>query len=184
MDAGLIARRYATVLHDFAADRNKLDTVYQDALVVRQALSEQKEAQAFLESPLHKNSEKKALVQAAFGGHVAPETLQFLDFLVEKERISYAGSILLVFEMLYKKERNICTATVTTAKALNEKQQQKLVEQIREKMVTAGRKVEAVDASFKVDPAIIGGIILAVDGMQLDSSLQSKLKTLKRALTE
>ena len=49
MDAGLIARRYATVLHDFAADRNKLDTVYQDALVVRQALSEQKEAQAFLE---------------------------------------------------------------------------------------------------------------------------------------
>ena len=75
MDAGLIARRYATVLHDFAADRNKLDTVYQDALVVRQALSEQKEAQAFLESPLHKNSEKKALVQAAFGGHVAPEML-------------------------------------------------------------------------------------------------------------
>lgn len=183
MDAGLIARRYATVLRDFANDRGKIDDVYTDAALVREAMAQQPAAQRFFDSPLHKPSEKRALVEATFQGRVSAEMLQFLVFLVEKERIGYVSSILLVFEMLYKKEHDICTATVTTAKELTADQQQHFVSLISGKLSGAGRRVAAVDATFKVDPAIIGGVILAVDGKQLDDSVQSKLKALERQLT-
>ncbi len=183
MDAGLIARRYATVLHDFAADRGKLQEVYDDAQIVRQVLSSQPAAQQYFESPLHKPSEKKALVDGAFASHVADETLQFLNFLVDKERISLVSNILLVFEQLYKKEKNICTATITTAKELTPQQQQHISSQIVDKFKAAGNKVAAIDATFKVDPRLIGGIILTVDGKQVDDSVLYRLKKIEKQLT-
>ncbi len=183
MDAGLIARRYATVLHDFAADHGKLDEVYADAVVVRQALAEQPQAKKFFDSPLRKLSEKKALVEAVFASRVTPETLQFLTFLVDKERIGYVSSILLVFEMLYKTERHICTARLTTAKELTAQQKERLTGLVSDKLKASGKEVEAIDATFRVNPAIIGGLILEVDGCQVDGSIRSKLKAVERQLT-
>lgn len=182
MDAGLIARRYATVLRDFARDKGKLDDVYADAALVRKALAEQPAAKRFFDSPLHKPSEKRDLVNATFESAVTPETLQFLTFLVEKERIGYADSILLVFETLYKNEHDICTATVTTARELTPEQKGRFVALVADKVKGAGRKVNSVDATFKVDPQIIGGVILTIDGKQLDGSVQSKLKAIERQL--
>ncbi len=183
MDAGLIARRYATVLHDFAADNKCLDEVYVDAQLIRQVLSQQAGAQRFFESPLRKSSEKKKLLEDAFAKEVRQETMRFIDFLVEKERISLLQQIMLVFCMLYKKEKNICTAAVTTAKPLGTEQQRRIVEQIEQKLVATGHKVSAVDATFRTDARIIGGIILEVDGMQVDDSVASKLRQLEKQLT-
>lgn len=182
MDAGLIARRYATVLYDFAKDKQKLDDVYADAQTLRKAMASQPEAQEFFESPTRKVSEKRQLVEAAFKSAVCPETFRFLEFLVEKERISFMSAIMLVFEMLYKKDHNVCTATITTAKQLTEQQQAAFTEQLKAKLIGSGRTVESVDATFKVQPEIIGGLILAVDGMQLDDSVLTKLKNIERQL--
>ena len=109
--------------------------------------------------------------------------LQFLTFLVDKERIGYVNSILLVFEMLYKRERDICTATVVTARELTPEQQGRFVSLVSGKVEKTGRKVSSVDATFKVDPRIIGGVVLTIDGMQLDGSVSSKLCELERQLT-
>ncbi len=183
MDAGLIARRYATVLHDFAADKQHLDDAYYDAVTVRLALEQSPDAIKFLESPLRKPSEKKAFIKAALENCVTPLTLQFLTFLVEKERIGYVSSILLVFQTLYKKEKNIRTAKVTTATELSDEQKKRFVDLIALKLKNAGISADNVDASFKTDPRIIGGLILEVDGKQIDSSVASKLAALQRQLT-
>lgn len=183
MDAGLIARRYATVLRDFAADKHKLDEVYNDANTVRQALAQSPEAQKFLDSPLRKPSEKKAFLQVALKDAITPETLQFLTFLVEKERIAYASQILLVFQSLYKKDNNIRTAKVTTARELSADQKSKLVDLIADKLKAAGRQASKIDAEFVTNPSIIGGVILEIDGQQADGSVSSKLKALQRQLT-
>lgn len=182
MDAGLIARRYATVLQEFARDKGRLDEVYADAVLVRSVLAQQPAAKRFFDSPLHKPSEKKNLVTATFSGAVTDEMLQFLTFLVDKERIGYADSILLVFESLYKNEHDICTATVTTAYELKPEQKDRFVSLITGKIEATGKKVKSVDATFKVDPQIIGGVILAIDGKQLDGSVSSKLQAIERQL--
>lgn len=183
MDAGLIARRYATVLHDFAADRGKLDEVYADARVVREALGRQPQAQKLFDSPLRKPSEKRAFVEAVFGGRVAEETLRFLTFLVDKERIGHVCGILRVFEMLYKRERHICTANITTARELDEERRARFVALVADKVRSSGETVASVDATFRADPRIIGGVVLAIDGRQVDGSVKSKLQAVQRQLT-
>lgn len=183
MDAGLIARRYATVLKDFAADNKMLDEVYTDASTVRQALAQSPEAQKFLDSPLKKPSEKKAFLTAALKDAIAPQTLRFLNFLVEKERIAYASQILLVFQSLYKKDNNIRTAKVTTAREISAEQKSKLVDLIADKLKAAGQPTSKIDAEFVTNPSIIGGVILEIDGQQADGSVSSKLKALQRQLT-
>lgn len=182
MDAGLIARRYATVLQEFARDKGKLDEVFADAVLVRSVLVQQPAAKRFFDSPLHRQSEKRGLVKATFENSVSAEMLQFLTFLVDKERIGYADSILLVFETLYKNEHDICTATVTTAQELKPEQKERFISLITGKIEATGKKVTSVDATFKVDPQIIGGVILAIDGKQLDGSVQSKLKSIEKQL--
>lgn len=183
MDAGLIARRYATVLKDFAADNKMLDEVYTDASTVRQALAQSPEAQKFLDSPLKKPSEKKAFLTAALKDAIAPQSLRFLNFLVEKERIAYASQILLVFQSLYKKDNNIRTAKVTTAREISAEQKSKLVDLIADKLKAAGQPTSKIDAEFVTNPSIIGGVILEIDGQQADGSVSSKLKALQRQLT-
>lgn len=183
MDAGLIARRYATVLQEFAREKGKLDDIFADAELVRTVLAQQPAAKRFFDSPLHKPSEKKSLVKASFETAVTAEMLQFLTFLVDKERIGYADDILRVFQSLYKNEHDICTATVTTAQELSAEQKQRFVTLVKGKVEATGKKVTSVDAAFKVNPDIIGGVILAIDGKQLDGSVQSKLKAIERQLT-
>ena len=120
MDMGLIARRYATVLLEFARDKGVIDQVYEDSRLVRCVLNDEPDAMKFFNSPLHKMSEKRALVAGTFTGKVTSETLQFLNFLVEKERVGLAPQVLLVFESLVKKEKKVVTAVVTTATELSQ----------------------------------------------------------------
>lgn len=182
MDMGLIARRYATVLLEFARDKGVIDQVYEDSRLVRCVLNDEPDAMKFFNSPLHKMSEKRALVAGTFTGKVTSEMLQFLNFLVEKERVGLAPQVLLVFESLVKKEKKVVTAVVTTATELSQDAQKGIIDQIDQKLRHSGVEVSAVEASFKSDPKIIGGIILQIDGRQADSSIASKLAEIERAL--
>lgn len=183
MDAGLIARRYATVLRDYATDEGQMEAVYADSLLVREALEAQPAALAFLQSPLRKPSEKKALLRAAFGRATAQPTQRFLDFLVDKERVQHLPEIMRVLEALYRRDKGICTAQITTAVELPEAQKADIVALITDKLRKAQRPAAQVAASFRSDKRLIGGVVLALDGRQLDASLAAKLRELQRQLT-
>ena len=183
MDAGLIDRRYATVLYDFASEHGSLDAVYADANLISDTLASTPEAQKFFMSPIRKPSEKKQLLHASFEGNVSDYTLQFLDFLVDKERVKHVKSILFVFQSLFKQSRGIRTASVTTAVPLSAQQQQNVKNLLIEKVKAAGQNVSDIDATFISDPSIIGGIILAIDGKQIDNSVAAKLKAVEKQLT-
>lgn len=182
MDMGLIARRYATVLLEFARDKGVVDRVYEDSRLVRGVLHDEPSAIRFFNSPLHKQSEKRQLVEGTFTGKVTAEMLQFLNFLVEKERIGLAAQVLLVFEMLVKKERKVATVVVTTATELTEGARSNIASQIDEKLRRSGSEVSSVEATFKTDPSIIGGLILEIDGRQADNSISHKLREIEKAL--
>lgn len=183
MDSGLIARRYATVLHDYAVDEGRLEAVYQDSLTVREALAQTPEALKFLCSPLRKPSEKKGLLKAVFAANVCPQTARFLDFLVDKERVGLVAEVMRVFETIYRAEKHIVTAQVTTAVELPEAQKNDIKSLITERLRAAGETVAEVVAAFRADERIIGGVVLALDGRQLDDSVATKLKAIKRQLT-
>ncbi len=177
MNAGIIARRYATVLLDFASENKELERVYSDAKLICDTLAGQETANALLSSPLRKPSEKKAFLQNLFSKYVCSSMLKFIAFVVDKHRTELICEILRVFRSLYRKKLEIKSARITTATPLTDKNQKDFTSIIEKK--TNGK----VEAEFTTDESIIGGIIIALDGKQLDASITRQLKDIERGLT-
>ena len=176
MNGGLIARRYATVLFEYGMDRGKVDDIYSDATLILNSFKECPEALEFLVSPLKKPSEKKSFLASVFDGKVSELTAEFLSFAVDKGRINMVDEILRVFQTVYKSSKGIHTAEITTAKQVVEEKKADFVAILEKKL---GNKVEA---SFKSDESIIGGIIIRVDGKQIDCSVARQLADIEKSL--
>lgn len=176
MDGGLIARRYATVLYEYGADRNKTAEIYDDVNLIRGAFEEAPKAKELLASPLKSASEKKALMKSVFDGKITSETSEFVSFVVEKDRIDMVDEILRLYQVIYKERNGIKTAEITTAKEITSEKQLEFTKQLSAKL---GSKVEV---SYKSDASLIGGIIVRVDGKQLDCSIARQLADIEREL--
>lgn len=176
MNSGLIARRYANVLFDFAQEQQATEAVYADANNVCEALFGSKEAMAFLTSPLRKPSEKKALVDKVFANVVSPTTARFMNFVIEKGRADMLAEILRVYGIVFKEHNGIKTAIVTTAVPLAPQKQESVLDTLKQKL---GAPVEA---TFKADPSLIGGVVFEVDGSLMDCSVKRQLADIEKSL--
>ncbi|MCQ2228433.1 MAG: ATP synthase F1 subunit delta [Bacteroidales bacterium] len=177
MDGGLIARRYATVLYEYGMDKNKTADIYDDVNMIRNAFADAPKALELLASPLKKASEKKTFLKSVFDGKVSAETSEFMSFVVDRGRVDMVDEILRVYQVVYKEHNGIKTAEVTTAKEITDAKKADFTKQLESKL---GSKVEA---TFKADASIIGGIIIRVDGKQVDRSIARQLAEIEKKLT-
>ena len=176
MNIGLIARRYATVLIEYANKKGDLEQTYQSVGNIREALAQSPASVAFLASPLRKQSEKLKLVNEVFAKNVAQSLADFLIFLVERERIDIVDDILRVFQSLYRKRKGIKNAVITTAIELSAEKQAKLTKELSSKLNAP------VEAYYNADSDIIGGVIFTIDGKQLDNSVKHQLQEIEKQL--
>jgi F-type H+-transporting ATPase subunit delta len=100
----------------------------------------------------------------------------FLRLLSEKGRVGEIEEIGREFERLCSEEEGVLNVRLITALELSDQEARRIVEQIGE---ASGRTVEA---SRKVDPALIGGVVLEVGSMRLDASVRGRLERLRREL--
>lgn len=177
MDGGLIARRYATVLYEYGMERNKTAEIYDDVNMMRSAFADAPKALELLASPLKKVSEKKTFLKSVFDGKVAAETSEFLSFVADRGRVDMVDEILRVYQVVYKEHNGIKTAEITTATEIAEAKKAEFTKQLETKL---GAKVEA---SYKADASLIGGIIIRVDGKQVDCSIARQLAEIEKKLT-
>lgn len=177
MNAGLIARRYATVLCDYAEEHKSAEKVYADAGLLLEAIASKPAIMQYLKSPLKKNSEKKTMLESVFAKVISKPTMQFIDFTVDKERIGMIDEILRVFKSLYKKRLGIKTIDITTANNLSETMRTDMTATLEKKLKSK------VEMSFRSDKAIIGGVIIDIDGSRLDCSVKHQLDEIEKKLT-
>ena len=100
----------------------------------------------------------------------------FLLVLVDKGRIGELEVIAEEFERLVAEQEGVLSAELTTAVELSDDDERRLLKQIED---ASGRKVEA---TRRVDPGLIGGIVLQVGSYRLDASVRGRLDRLRRAL--
>lgn len=100
----------------------------------------------------------------------------FLRLLTEKGRVGEIEEIGREFERLSAEEEGVLKVQFTTAVELSDQDAKGIVEQIEE---ASGRTVEA---TRKVDPGLVGGIVLQVGSMRLDASVRGRLERLRREL--
>jgi F-type H+-transporting ATPase subunit delta len=172
----IVADRYAKSLMDLAAEINKVEEVKNDMRMVEKIYDESRDFRLLLESPVIKTDKKLKTVQAIFGKDLSKTTLAFLDLMIRKHRESLVKEIAKSFNELYKHNKNIFTAVVTSANGLDKTTRQKMLD-LLEKEMKGG--IELVE---KVDPKTIGGFMLRIGDKQVDKTVARQLSNMKKQL--
>ena len=171
----VVDRVYATALFEAARDQGKLEPVRDELAQIVEAEAEVPELRELLRNPqLDPRARASALEDLLSGGE---ELLRnFLLVLADKGRTGSLEEIAREFERLNAEHEGIVHAELTTAVELSDEEAQTLLQQIEQ---ASGRKVEA---TRRVDPDLIGGIVLQVGSHRLDASVRGRLQRLRREL--
>ena len=171
------ARVYAEALFDVAKEKGKLDAVRGELAQFVDALDGNRELQVFFFSPYFSSAEKVAGLKRAVSDADA-ELLNFLELLIEKQRMPEVFRIRRQLDELWKQENKRIDVTVTSAVTLEPAVVEKVGEEIERQ---TGQKV---DLSSRVDAEILGGIVLQVGNMVLDASIRSRLEKLRKSVAQ
>ena len=172
-----IARVYARALFEVAKERGTLDAVREQLGQFASALEEHRDLAVFFFSPYFSTEEKKDGLRRAVDG-ADPTILNFLETLLERHRMPVVFRIRAEYERLWKEENALLPVEVTSAVELDEA----TVRTIGERIGTqTGRRVELTS---KVDPSIIGGIVVRVGNAILDASIKHRLDQLRKHVAQ
>lgn len=170
-----IARVYATALFGAAKDRGKLDAIRDQLTQFVEALRENREMQLFLFSPYFSSTEKIEGLKKAVAD-AEPEFLNFLSLLLEKGRMPVIYRIQRQFNEMWNKENKRLGVTVTSAVELDPEIAKRIGKEIEEQ---TGNTVELTS---RVDPDILGGLVLQVGNVVLDTSIRNRLEKLRKSV--
>jgi len=173
-----VATRYAKSLIDLAQEQKTLETVREDMALFVQTLKASTELQAVLRNPIIPHSKKKNILHAIFDGKVSKVTLLFFDIMVNKSRGEILFPTALEFVNQYDVIKNIVNATVVSASPLSAANLQKMIDEV--KRITGGNVV----MNAKVDPNLIGGFVLTIGDRQIDTSVATDLKIIKKEFAQ
>jgi len=171
----VVDRVYANALFEAALERGRIATVREQLQQVVEAEAQVPELRELLRNPQLDPRARAAAIGDVLGE--ADELLRnFLLVLADKGRTGQLEEIAREFERLVAEHEGVVHAELTTAVELSDEETTKLLGQIEQ---ASGRKVEA---TRRVDPDLIGGIVLQVGSHRLDASVRGRLERLRRRL--
>jgi len=172
-----IAQVYARSLFEVADEQDKLDTIKEQLGQFADALSGNRDVSIFFFSPYFSADEKKDALHRAVEGADAV-FMNFLEALIERHRTPAIYRIRTEFEVLYDKANKLLPVQLTSAVELDSELVESLGRRIGEQ---TGNEIQL---SRKVDPEILGGIVLRVGNFILDASIKTRLEQLRREVAQ
>jgi ATP synthase F1 delta subunit len=170
-----IAEVYSRSLFEVAQDKGSLDRVHDELGEFTDAMNASQDLRVFFFSPYFSSQEKKEGISRMVEG--ADENfVRFLEVLAERHRMPAIFRIRRAFDELWREENKLLPVTVTSAVDLDSELVEGIGERIEEQ---TGRRVEL---SSKVDPDVLGGIVLQVGNMVLDASVRNRLEQLRKSV--
>lgn len=165
-----VAEPYAQALMSFAQSHELTDRFGDDIRDLIALLDDSSDLRDFLANPVMKESAKKAVLQQIVrDSH--PYLVNFLMLVVDKRRTIFLEKICEQYLEQLRKLKNIALAEVTSATELSEQQRQAVTDKV--KGLTGAQSVEL---KAKVDPELIGGVVIKVGSQVFDASLKGQLR--------
>jgi len=174
-----ITTPYAEAFLQVAESRNEVDEVVSQSKSLLELWHNCPEFSQAMASPVLEVEAKKAAKEKIFSEQVSPSFLNLLKLLADRQRIGILNSVLDRLLELYRQQRNIALATVTSAAPLTEEQQVELLKKIQ---AVAG--TDNLELNLKVDPDLIGGFIVNVGSKVIDASLSGQVRRLGLSLAK
>lgn len=174
-----VAGRYAAALFDLATDAGQGDAVEAELTSIRASVNESADLRAFIKSPVYNRDDQLAAITAlADRAGYSTMTANFLKLVASNRRLFALESIIDSFMARAAKVRGEVAAEATSAAPMNDDQVKALRMEI-ESMIG-----KAVNLQTRVDPDLLGGLVVKVGSKMIDSSLRTKLNKLKIAMKE
>ncbi|KAK6091558.1 ATP synthase F0 subcomplex subunit OSCP atp5 [Batrachochytrium dendrobatidis] len=175
--------RYATALYGAALKDKVLEKVEQELKMVESLIAKDVGVQSFLNAPLLDRTTKREGVKSLLSqGKYSTVTKNFFDLLAENGRLNQTEKIIASFAQLMSAGRGEVPVVVTSAKELDAKTLGKLRDVLaKSKLVAPGSKLLV---SNKINPEIIGGLVVEVGDKTVDLSVLSKVTKLNNLLTQ
>ena len=178
-DVSGVAGRYATALFDLARDSNTIDAVRTDLDRFDALIAESPDLLRLVRSPVFSADEQlqalSAVLQRAGIGGLAEK---FLRLVTSNRRLFAVRDMVKAFRTLVAEHKGETTAEVTVAEPLKDEH----VVSLRAALKAVSGK--DVDLAVKIDPAILGGLVVKVGSRMVDTSLRTKLNAIRHAMKE
>ncbi|QUS37520.1 F0F1 ATP synthase subunit delta [Tardiphaga alba] len=174
-----VSGRYATALFELARDEKSVDAVKADLDKFAALLGESADLARLVRSPVFTaDDQRKALGAVLAKAGISGITANLINVLIANRRLFAVSDVIRAFNALVAKFKGEATADVTVAEPLSDKNLDALKAAL--KSVTG----KDVALNVKVDPSIIGGLVVKLGSRMVDSSLRTKLNSIKHAMKE
>lgn len=173
-----ISYRYANSLYQLALEKGIFDKIAADAELVFSTLEMSKELRALLKNPVLKQEKKKELLSKIFESKVGSDIINFINFVIEKNREDILYEIFREFINLKDTKEGILRTQIITASEIDESLKKQIESAIEKK------EKKKVKPKYFVNPDIIGGYIIRYNDIVIDASVKHQLERLREKFSE
>lgn len=173
-----VAKRYAAGLFQLAVEKNMLDLIASEMQAIGEVCEKDRTLLNFLAAPQIRDQDKEEVIKAVFSKKVSDPVNELLDLVVRKRRSQYIVEISEAFQDLVLENRGIIKTRVVAAVPVTDKEVSELKSRLEKK---TGKKVLM---TIKIDPKILGGMIVHLGNQVIDKSIRYQLRLLRDRLLE
>jgi F-type H+-transporting ATPase subunit delta len=174
---GEILERYAQALMSLAQQSNVVEQIANDITQIIETFKGSDDLKEFFANPIYKPEQKKAVLSQVLGDGLHSYTQNFLMLLVDRRRIMFLLGICYEFQALLRKMNQVVLAEVTAVRELTDEQTQALKDKVI--ALTGARQVEL---ETKLDPDLIGGVVIKIGSQVIDASIRGQLRRISLRL--
>jgi len=173
------AKSYSQALYELASEEKKLNEVEEHVVSIIKLISQSEDFNLLIKDPTNKQEDQLNVINTIFEKFSLNSLLKnFLNFLVMKRRFFYVEKILKDFVMTCSKNRGEIYAKLIVAKELNENEINKIKDELSQNF---GSNVKL---NYSYDPDLIGGLIMQVESVMIDTSIKNKLQQIENKMIE
>ena len=172
-----LASRYAKSLIDLSIERNCLEAVMEDMLLIDDVCRQSPEFVNVLKSPVIHATKKVSILQEIFAGKISELTLGFLRLLVTKGREMNLLEIAEATAKQYNIIKNVNVVKLVTAAPVNEEFKNKIMEKVIRHMPGF-----SIDLRTTVDESLIGGFVVETNNKLYDASIRKRLSEIRKRI--
>lgn len=174
MRAYQVSLRYAKAFLDLAKRNDAIESAANDAETIFAALDGEHRLSKILSSPIITEEKKANILVEIFSGKISAITVEFIQFLKDKERVEALKGIMSAFKKLVDEHNGVVRVHIKSSVALEPKQISSIVEKFEKKLQ------KKVLYSTSTNEHLLGGFVVTVEDTVYDASVANKLKQLKK----
>ncbi len=178
MNTGVISKRYAKALYEFAKESKREEQVYHEMILMVNSYLQVPDLHKALYNPLLSTDAKIDLLCKAAGGKVSEELKHFFSLVLKEHREKFMQFMACSYIDLYRSKNNILIGRLITATPVNKRIEDRM------RMMIEKTTHGTVEFETEVEPSIQGGFILDIDFNRLDASVATQFKRIRRQFME